>query len=270
MFSPVDNDLECEMCSFSTKIEQEMYVHLAKEYDYCYICNKTWSFHNSSGIFYHLSEVHSQKLLKCKSCSYVAFSKIDIIEHQKSHTGFNLDSTVHSDENPTIDNDNCNLNVSQPDFLNDQQNADISIENVLNKSPSKPEKNDKSPGKVEKIQAFGCYICSTVCTVKYCLKKHFKKHHIGTEYEHSKALKLMLKCSECESTFEMYHQIEIHFAENNVNELLNPEKIQLGNTMKSAKDLFVQKKKSLKQKDPKCDVETEKCTEAAGYLFNIN
>ena len=171
---------------------------------------------------------------------------------------------MHSDENPTIDSENCNLNVSQPDLLNDQQNADISIESVPNKSHNKPEKNDKNSGKVEKIQAFGCYICSTVCTVKYCLKKHFKKHHIGTEYEHSKALQLMFKCNECESTFEMYHQIERHFTKNHEN-LLDPQKIQLGNTLKSAEDLFKQKKK---QKQPKCDIETEKCTEATVDLLS--
>ena len=275
--SPVNKELICEMCPFSTNIEQKLNHHLAMEHEYCYLCKKTWSFHNSSGIFYHLSQVHSKELLKCKSCLYVAFSETDIIEHQKSHTGFNLDSTEHSDENPTIDCDNSDLNVNQEDFLNDQENnsnADISIENVPNKSPNKPEKNDKNPGKVEKIQAFGCYICSTVCTVKYCLNKHFKKHHSGTEYEHSKALKLMFKCHECESTFEMYHQIEEHFTENHEN-LLDPKKIQVGTTMKSAEDLFRQKKKSLKEKDPKCYVETEKCTEeactkATGYLISLS
>ena len=102
---------KCEQCSEQFFSEDYLKTHVRKkhftmsDWENCSFCNEIFETRNE--LISHTEERHS---LRDKNTA-------------SSHTGFNLDSTVHSDENPTIDCDNSDLNVSQADFLNGQQNS---------------------------------------------------------------------------------------------------------------------------------------------------
>ena len=82
--------------------------------------------------------------------------------------------------------------------------------------------------------------------VKFSVNKHFKKKHQNEKYDHTKVIPVHFHCYKCENTFSIYGQLESHFSLVHKCELLDSEKVILGNTKLS---LYALLKRSAKPTD---------------------
>ena len=97
--------------------------------------------------------------------------------------------------------------------------------------------NPSSPGggqAPKKIEAYQCNLCPAVFGFKFNAKRHFQKLHPEDEYDGSKITNIKFKCYGCQWGFDTYGNLEAHFAQVHQGQILNPEKVYLGDTQTTA------------------------------------
>ena len=159
-----------------------------------------------------------------------------------------------------LGDENSNKVHKSNDLLDSYEIPENSIDKTNDHSPIKDEEKCKSHEKV--VKAYACYICQAVFMVKFSVKNHVLKNHPTESYDHKKVVCQNFKCSDCQESFEVYSQLEIHFAEIHKEQLLNPEKFFIGDTECTAADLFSRKPtKSTKVEKAKKSVQCDLCNE---------
>ena len=151
--------------------------------------------------------------------------------------------------------------VSQDDFLWSSSSSGIdSPPKKAKKSQKKPEtkklpptkpsidavkpsqnKNKKSTKNNKNKKPVQCYAqeCEAVFIMAIPnLKNHFTKYHSKAEFDSSKVLSIKYMCYNCSNEYETYSLLEKHFAEKYPSLTLNPKKVFLGETLKSASVLL--------------------------------
>jgi len=86
----------------------------------------------------------------------------------------------------------------------------------------------------KKIEAYQCNLCPAVFGFKFNAKRHFQKLHPEDEYDGSKIANIKFKCYGCSWGFDTYGNLESHFAQVHQGQILNPEKVYLGDTQTTA------------------------------------
>lgn len=86
----------------------------------------------------------------------------------------------------------------------------------------------------KKIEAYQCNLCPAVFGFKFNAKRHFQKLHPDDEYDGSKIANIKFKCYGCQWGFDTYGSLESHFAQTHQGQVLNPEKVYLGDTQTTA------------------------------------
>ena len=86
----------------------------------------------------------------------------------------------------------------------------------------------------KKIEAYQCNLCPAVFGFKFNAKRHFQKLHPDDEYDGSKIANIKFKCYGCQWGLDTYGNLEAHFAQNHQGQVLNPEKVYLGDTQTTA------------------------------------
>ena len=139
--------------------------------------------------------------------------------------------------------------------------VDLGDENSIDKTDgNSPIKVEESHEKI--VKAYECYICQAVYKVKFSVKNHILKVHPSENYDHKKVECQNFKCPGCQESFEIYHQLEIHFVDMHKEQLLDPEKIYIGENEFSAANLFARKTtKSTKVEKVKKSVQCDICNE---------
>ena len=97
--------------------------------------------------------------------------------------------------------------------------------------------NPSSPGggqPPKKIEAYQCNLCPAVFGFKFNAKRHFQKLHPEDQYDGSKITNIKFKCYLCQWGFDTYGNLESHFAQVHQGQILNPEKVYLGDTQTTA------------------------------------
>ena len=157
-----------------------------------------------------------------------------------------------------LGDENSNKMDKTNDLLGSSEITENSIDKTDDNSPIKAEEKCKSHEKV--VKAYECYICEAVFMVKFSVKNHVLKNHPTENYDHKKVECQNFKCSGCQESFEVYHQLEIHFADMHKEQLLDPEKIYIGENEFTAANLFARKTaKSTKVEKVKERVQCDIC-----------
>ena len=105
------------------------------------------------------------------------------------------------------------------------------------KEPTAPKKSvlDK---KNAQIKPFQCSACDSVFKAKPNVKTHFKRMHPNEQYDSSKIQNIKFKCYHCETVTVTYDHLEKHFLKFHTTQILNPKKVMLGSTKKTAATLL--------------------------------
>ena len=157
-------------------------------------------------------------------------------------------------------NENSNKVDKTNDLLGSSEITENSIDKTDDNSPIKAEEKCKSQEKV--VKAYECYFCEAVFMVKFSVKNHVLKNHPTEIYDHKKVVCQKFRCSHCQKSFEIYSLLETHFADIHKEQLLNPEKIYIGDTECTAANLFSRKPtKSTKDEKVKKSVQCDNCHE---------
>ena len=87
-----------------------------------------------------------------------------------------------------------------------------------------------------KTEAFQCNLCTAVFGFKFNVKRHFHKAHPAETYENSNIKNINFKCYGCDwgIEFDTFQSLEVHFASIHQGQVLDPEKVYLGDTNTTA------------------------------------
>ena len=87
-----------------------------------------------------------------------------------------------------------------------------------------------------KTEAFQCNLCNAVFGFKFNIKRHFHKAHPDETYENLNIKNINFNCYECdgEIEFDTFQSLEVHFASIHQGQVLNREKVYLGDTNTTA------------------------------------
>merc|ERR1712008_619207 len=96
------------------------------------------------------------------------------------------------------------------------------------------------------IEAFQCNLCPAVFSFKFNVNRHFRTIHPDKEWDVSKVNNLKFKCYACQSGYYNYYGLETHFEQTHPEQILNTEKVYLGDTQTTAATFQpVKRKKTL-------------------------
>ena len=105
-------------------------------------------------------------------------------------------------------------------------------------SKNKNKKSNKNNKNKKPVQCYAQECEAVFISAIPNLKNHFTKYHSKAEFDSSKVLSIKYMCYNCSNEYETYSLLEKHFAEKYPSLTLNPKKVFLGETMKSASVLL--------------------------------